>query len=167
MKRAQGFTLLEMIVATTIMAVAIVGLISGLSTSTHNAARLRDYDRAVQLGRERMNELMLDMTLPHNTVVNGLFDPNQTGGLEAGWQARLTTFEMPPAVRVNEAALDRLELEVWWKSGETRRSFTLDAYRPRAITPQDAGLPPGMQGAGTPGHAPGANGQTPNPGAAQ
>jgi type II secretion system protein I len=145
MRQDQGFTLLEMIVATTIMAVAIVGLISGLSTSTHNAARLRDYDRAVQLGRERMNELMLDQALPHNTVVTGVFDPNQTGGVETGWKARLTTFEMPPQIRVNEAGLDRLELEIWWKSGQTTRSFTLDAYRPRAITQDDAALNPGMQ----------------------
>jgi general secretion pathway protein I len=145
MNQARGFTLLEMIVATTIMAVAIVGLVSGLSTTTHNAARLRDYDRAVQLGRERMNELMLDLSLPHNAVVNGLFDPNQTGGVEAGWQARLSTFEMPPAIRINEAGLDRLELEVWWKSGNTRRSFTLDAYRPRTITQDDVALSPGMQ----------------------
>jgi general secretion pathway protein I len=145
MRRARGFTLLEMIVATTIMAVAIVGLISGLSTTTHNAARLRDYDRAVQLGRERMNELMLDLTLPHNTQVSGVFDPNQTGGLESGWKARLTTFEMPPAIVMNEPALDRLELEVWWKSGQTTRSFTLDAYRPRAITSDDMALTPGVQ----------------------
>ena len=145
MRRDRGFTLLEMIVATTIMAVAIVGLISGLSTTTHNAARLRDYDRAVQLGRERMNELMLDQTLPHNTVVAGVFDPNQTGGVEAGWKARLTTFEMPTVIQVNQAALDRLELEVWWKSGLTTRSFALDAYRPRAITQDDVALNPGMQ----------------------
>jgi len=155
MKRGQGFTLLEMIVATTIMAVAIVGLISGLSTTTHNAARLRDYDRAVLLGRERMNELLLDMTIPHDSQMSGIFDPAQTGGVEAGWTARLSTFEMPPSIRVNEAALDRLELEVWWKSGETRRTFTLDAYRPRAITTNDVALTPGMQGsaAGTQGAA--------------
>lgn len=145
MSRSPGFTLLEMIVATTIMAVAIVGLITGLSTTTHNAARLRDYDRAVQLGRERMNELMLDLTLPRNTLVSGIFDPNQTGGVESGWKARLTTFEMPPAIRMNEPALDRLEVEVWWKSGLTTRSFTLDAYRPRAITQDDAALNPGLQ----------------------
>jgi general secretion pathway protein I len=145
MRRDRGFTLLEMIVATTIMAVAIVGLITGLSTTTHNAARLRDYDRAVQLGRERMNELMVDLTLPHNTLISGVFDPNQTGGLESGWKARLTAFEMPPAIVMNQPALDRLELEVWWKSSQTTRSFTLDAYRQRPITADDASLNPGMQ----------------------
>jgi general secretion pathway protein I len=133
----RGFTLLEMIVATTIMAVAIVGLLAGLSSSTHNAARLQDYDRAVELGRERMNELLLDMTLPHDTAVTGIFDPNQTGGLEAGWRTRLTTFEYPPVVRAGEAVLDRLELEVWWKTGETTRTYSLEAYRPRAATPED------------------------------
>jgi type II secretion system protein I len=136
-KARQGFTLLEMIVATTIMAIAIVGLLAGLSGSTQNAARLRDYDRAVQLGRERMNELILDRRLPHDTPVSGFFDPAQTGGLEAGWQARLTTFEKPPVVAVNGIALERLELEIWWKSGATTRTFTLDAYRPRALTPDD------------------------------
>jgi general secretion pathway protein I len=146
MRSARGFTLLEMIVATTIMAVAIVGLLSGLSGTTRNAARLRDYDRAVQLGRERMNELMLDLTLPHNSMLQGVFDPNLTGGVEAGWKARLTTFALPPVIRVNETALDRLELEVWWKSGDTIRTFTLDAYRPRAITNDDAGGASGIQG---------------------
>lgn len=145
MRRAQGFTLLEMIVATTIMAIAILGLLSGLSGTTRNAARLRDYDRAVQLGREQMNSLMLDLTLPHNSMISGLFNPNQTGGLEAGWKARLTTFALPPAIKPNETALDRLELEVWWKSGATTRTFSLDAYRPRAITQDDVALTPGIQ----------------------
>jgi general secretion pathway protein I len=142
---ARGFTLLEMLVATTIMAVAIVGLLTGLSTTTRNAARLRDYDRAVQLGRERMNELICDTTLPHNSALSGSFDPNQTGGLEAGWRARLTTFEMPPAVRPNDTALDRLELEIWWKSGEATRTFTLDGYRSRVITMNDVSAAPGIQ----------------------
>jgi general secretion pathway protein I len=144
MRRKRGFTLLEMIVATTIMAVAIVGLITGLSTTTHNAARLRDYDRAVQLGRERMNELIADPTLQGNAMLSGVFDPNQTGGLESGWKARVTNFEMPPSIMIGQPTLDRLELEVWWKSGPTTRSFTLDAYRARPITPNDTAPNPGV-----------------------
>ena len=126
-----------MIVATTIMGIAVVTLLASLSTATRNAAKLQDYDRAVQLGRIRMNELMLDRTLTHNSLASGPFDPSQTGGLEAGWRARLTLFEMPPQPKPGETAIDRLELEVWWVQGNHRRTFTLDAYRPRILQPGD------------------------------
>ena len=80
-----------------------------------------------------MNELMLDRTLPRNAVMEGRFDPSQTGGLEAGWRARRTIFEMPPLVQPGQMALDRMELEIWWTSGDKRRTFTLDGYRPRIL----------------------------------
>lgn len=133
----RGFTLLEMIVASTIMAVAIVGLLAGLSGSTHTAARLQDYDRAVELGRERMNELILDQMLPHDALLNGNFDPSQAGGLEAGWRARVSVFEYAPTVQLGESVLDRLELEVWWKSGQSTRTYTLEGYRRRPATQED------------------------------
>ncbi len=136
----RGFTLLEMIVATAIMGIAVVGLLSGISGATHNAARLRDYDRVVQLARLRMNELLLDPRLPRDTVVNGPFDPALTGGLDAGWQARLSTFEMPPVMAPGQMALDRIQLEVWWMSGERRRTFALDAFRSHILRPED--IPP-------------------------
>ncbi len=133
MKNRRGFTLLEMMVATTIMAVAVVGLLAGLASATRNAARLQDYDRAVQLGRVRMNELMLDRTLPLNAVIEGRFDVSQTGGIEAGWRVRRTIFEMPPMVQPGQTALDRLEVEVWWMSGDRQRTYTLDGYRPHTL----------------------------------
>jgi type II secretion system protein I len=136
-KQESGVTLLEMIVATTILAIAVVGLMAGLSGTTRNAARLQDYDRAVQLGRTRMNDLMLDIRMPRNTLVSGTFDRSQSGGLDAGWRARLTQFALPPVMQVGSAGLDRVELEIWWKSGATTRTFTLDAYRPRPILPED------------------------------
>jgi general secretion pathway protein I len=133
----RGFTLLEMIVATTIMGIAVAGLMAGLANSTRNAARLQDYDRAVQLGRVKMNELMLDRTLLHHVETTGEFDRSQSGGLEAGWRARLTLFAMPPTPHPNDTAIDRLELEIWWAQGDRRRTFTLDAYRPRILTADD------------------------------
>jgi general secretion pathway protein I len=133
----RGFTLLEMMVATVILAVAIVGLMSGISGALRNAARLTDYDRAVQLARLRMNELVVDERLPRDTVVAGAFDPEQSGLREAGWRARLANFEMPPAKAPGQISLDRIELEIWWMSGVQRRTFTLDAYRPHVLRPQD------------------------------
>ena len=135
MKR--GFTLLEMIVAIVILAVAIVGLLSGISGAMRNAARLTAYDRVVQLARLRMNDLLVDARMPRNQVVSGEFDPSQTGGVNAGWQARLTPFEAPPNVGAGQYALQRIELEIWWMAGPERRTFTLDAYRPHKLRPED------------------------------
>ena len=46
------------------------------------------------------------------------------GGVEAGWRARVTPFEMPPSHGPGTPILERIELEVWWMAGEKRRTFT-------------------------------------------
>jgi general secretion pathway protein I len=133
----RGFTLLEMIVATTIMGIAVVGLLVGISGATRNAARLRDYDRVVQLARLRMNELLLDDRLPRNTEISGLFDPALSGGLSTGWRARVTIAEASPAPTPGDFALDRIQLEIWWMAGPQRRTFALDSYRRRTLRADD------------------------------
>jgi general secretion pathway protein I len=133
MRRRRGFTLLEMIVATTIMGVAVIGLLSGIASSTRNAARLRDYDRVVQLARLRMNELLLDERAPLNTTIAGGFDKALTGGLEAGWQATVTVAETGPSPAPGDFVLDRIQLEVWWMAGPQRRIFGLESYRRRTM----------------------------------
>jgi len=136
-KRNAGFTLLEMIVATTILGIAVVGLMSGLAGVTRNAVQLRESDRSVQLARLRMNDLLADTKLPHNTQLQGNFDPSVTGGLEAGWRAMVTTDEISPVVVYNDFALDHIQLEVWWMSGGQRRAFQLEGYRRRQMTKED------------------------------
>jgi general secretion pathway protein I len=135
--RARGFTLLEMIVATLILGVAVGGLVSGISGALRNAARLTDYDRAVQLAGREMNELLLNDRLPRDVVVEGQFDPQQAGGIDAGWRARVSSFEKPPNAAPEQTALDRVQLEVWWMSGGQRRTFTLTGYRPHILRPED------------------------------
>ena len=133
MKRAhtdsgnRGFTLLEVLVATLIMGIAIAGILSGLAASSRNAARLTEYDRASLLARQKMDELLADHGAPRNSVREGMFDPLQTGGIASGWRYRVAVFERPPDG--NPFVVDRVELEVWWMSGPTRRSFTLDGFR--------------------------------------
>ena len=131
--RTRGFTLLEMIVATTIMGVAVIGLLSGIASTTRNAARLRDYDRVVQLARLRMNDLLLDDRTPLNTIIANPFDKSITGGLDAGWRATVTVAEQAPGAGPGDFALDRIQLEVWWMSGPQRRTFALESYRRRTL----------------------------------
>jgi general secretion pathway protein I len=134
----RGFTLLEMMVATTIMAIAVVGLMAGLSGAVRNAARLRDYDRAVQLSRLRMNELLLDENIPRNAEVAGNFDRSLSSGLECGWRARASLWKTPPYPVPGEFALERLDLEVWWVSGASRRTLAMSSYRRHALTADEA-----------------------------
>jgi general secretion pathway protein I len=133
----RGFTLLEMLVASTIMAIAIVGLLAGIGGATRNAARLRDYDRAAQLARYRMNELLSDDALGQSGAWNGAFDRDLTGGLDIEWQARLTTVEMPPSPATGQPCLPRIELEISWMAGQQKRTFTLDSYRTHMLRTGD------------------------------
>jgi hypothetical protein len=80
-----------------------------------------------------MNELLLDPRFPLNTLVEGPFDGELASGLEAGWRARITSFEMPPNPAAGDTSLQRLELQIWWTSGGRQRTFTLDAYRPHLL----------------------------------
>jgi general secretion pathway protein I len=129
MRAQRGFTLLEMLVASTIMAIAIVGLLAGIGGATRNAAHLREYDRAAQLARVQMNNLLADDLLVQGSTMSGTFNRELAGGLEVQWQARLTTVEMPPSVMVGAPCLQRIELQIVWMAGEQKRTFTLDAYR--------------------------------------
>jgi general secretion pathway protein I len=134
----RGLTLLEMVVATLIMGIAVVGLLSAITTSMRNGSRISDYDRAAQLARGRMNELMLDSQFPRDTVIEGRFDRDAAGSIEAGWRARVTPYLMPPPpIAPGAPAMDRIELEVWWNSGQNRRTFSLEGYRTRVLKPQD------------------------------
>jgi general secretion pathway protein I len=135
--RQRGFTLLEMLVATTIMGIAVVGLLANLSTSMRTAARLTEYDRAAGLARERMEELLLDRRMPKLVTVTGTFDRSLTGEVEAGWIARLTPYEFPPRAGAGTAALERIELEVWWGAGEKKRKISLEGFRRGVLTPEE------------------------------
>jgi len=134
-----GFTLLEVLVATVIMGIAVAGLIAGLSQSARNASRLTDYDRAAMLARTRMNDLLLDANLPFDGSVEGQFDRDQSGSVPSGWRAVLKPFDVPPKAGPGSVILQSVALEVWWMPAEgTRRSIRLEGYR-QALIPRPDG----------------------------
>jgi len=141
MSGRRGFTLLEVLVATLLMAIAITGLLGALRTSLSNAARLTETERGAALARRQMDELLATRMLPKGVPFEGRFMPETTGGVEAGWRAQVAPFESsampgqapPPGTRM----LERIQLEVWWIQGGRRRTLELVAYRGARIEPQD------------------------------
>jgi type II secretory pathway pseudopilin PulG len=112
-----------MLVATTIMGIAVVGLLSSLTTSMRNAGRVTDADRAAVLARSKMEELLSDPTLPFEAQWNGDFDQS------SGWIAQTGPFEVPPNAVPGSLMLQKVSLVVWWQNGASRHEFPLESYR--------------------------------------
>jgi general secretion pathway protein I len=135
--RERGFTLIEVLVATAIMSIAVAGVLGGLSTASRNAARLTQLDRASLLAREKMDEILVDPSIPRKLPLQGIFDWSVAGGTTAGWRAQVLPFEVAPGAGPGQWVLDRVELEVWWMDGSTRRTFNLEAFRRGILRPGD------------------------------
>jgi prepilin-type N-terminal cleavage/methylation domain-containing protein len=137
MKNEQGFTLLEVLVASLIMGIAVAGLLEGLSTSTRNAARLSQYDRATLLARQKMDELLVASELHRGQPLEGTFAPALTGSSPIGWHAMVEPFETVPGAAPGQWVVDRIQLEISWMDGETRHAFSLEAFRRGVLQPGD------------------------------
>ncbi len=135
----RGFTLLEVLVATLIMAIAVTALLSNLSVSLRTAGRVTDNDRAALVARAKMDELLLQAKLPHGMEMAGPLAPALTGWAQSGWRAVVRPFDIPPAAATGVPILEQINLEIWWNSSGTRRTFSLEAFRRGTMTPEDVG----------------------------
>ncbi len=138
----RGFTLLEVLVATLIMGIAVGGVLSGLAAASRNASRLSQHDRASLLARQKMDELIVDQTLPRRALLQGGWDSSLTAGAPSGWTAMVTPFDTGPTVSAGQPVIDRIALEIWWMDGSARHSFKLDGFRRGQLRGEDM---PGAQ----------------------
>lgn len=134
----QGYTLLEVLVATTIMAIAVTALVSNLTGSLRNLSRLTETDRAALLTKRKLEEVLLWPTLPRVTAIEGAFDqPIPTDGGESGWRVQVVATEIPENPGPGMPVLDRIEIEAWWKSGARRKTYSIVTYRRGQLTEAD------------------------------
>ena len=129
MKQNSGFSLLEVLVATAIMGIAVAGLLNTISGAAHNAARLTEYDRAVLLARSKMDKLLAEPKLQRNVPMAGDFDAVRTGGVPCSWRAVIQPFETVPGAPPGTWDVDRIELEIDWMDGAVKHSFSLEGFR--------------------------------------
>ena len=127
---SRGFSLLEMIVATAILGIAIIGLMTLTTTVLANAARIREYDRAAMLARTKMNQLLVEEPLPLGMNLSGMFDAS------LGWEARVDPFFLPPTPQPGRPMLVQIKLSVWWDSDGRRKRLQLESFRRMIIRPE-------------------------------
>ena len=137
MRSRRGFTLLEVMIATVIMAIAVSGVLAALSTSVRNASKLTDRDRASVLARRKMQELLVEKRLPRHIVLEGAYDPATTSGLPWGWKARVTPFEIPPNPTPGTKILDRVEVQIWWQTSGGAQTYTVEGFRRSILAPEE------------------------------
>lgn len=133
----RGFTVLEVLVATMIMGIAVSGILSGMAAAARNAARLAQFDRATLLARQKMDELLVNQEIPRSAPTEGLWDPALSGTVRTGWRAVIEPMESAPGAGAGRWVVDRIQLEVWWMDGQTRRSFSLEGFRRGILRPGD------------------------------
>ena len=129
MKHNRGFTLLEVLVATAIMGIAIAGVLNTITGAARNAARLTEYDRAVLLAQSKMDELLAEPKLARNVPMAGEFDAVRTGGVPCSWRAVIQPFETVAGGAPGMADVDRVELEIDWMDGAVKHRFSLEGFR--------------------------------------
>lgn len=126
-KSQKGFTLLEVLVATIILAVAVSALMANLSTSTSNLFRVNDMDRLTFLSKRKMDELLSIQNLPRAVVLEGVLEADAQNRAIAGFKAQILPFG--PISQSSGDRLERVRLETWLQAGSRRRILLLESFR--------------------------------------
>ena len=122
MTRRNGFSLLEAVVATGLLGVAMVGILGSIGSSVTAVGAAREYDTAALTARSRMNELLTARPLPLGTTMGDRYPDG------SGWEAIARPME-GSGRSDSGPQLVRVSLAVWWHSGGDRKEIRLEGYR--------------------------------------
>jgi len=134
--------LLEILVATAILATAVAALLGLLSGSLGNLQRLQAPAQALLLGESRMNELLLatpatagpggaESTLALDGKIQGQWDE------QFRWEATATRFAPSQPATPGQTILVRIALDVFWRPapGKPEKKLSLETYQLRPEPP--------------------------------
>lgn len=117
-----GYSLLEVLVAFAILALAVATILSLFATGLRNTAVAADYARALTLAESQLASVQVKEAAQ--------LDVGVSEGIEAGlhWQVRVSPYD-ELASSVQRAHLYRIEVRVDWGEEERRRAVQLSTLR--------------------------------------
>lgn len=128
MKRAKGFSLIEVLVAMTLLTMAFAVLFSLSSRSLDGMRRAEDTERRVELARNKLDQMKLISDLEPGDRATGQWDDGTR------WMIAVTPFLDPSReagagapLRLDAMLQVRLALE--WSGRSGQQSWFVDTYR--------------------------------------
>ncbi|MDR3415838.1 MAG: type II secretion system minor pseudopilin GspI [Nevskia sp.] len=109
---ARGFTLLEILVAVTVLAMALSAIIAAGSNYARSSSDLRDKTLALWVAHNRLTEIELQPVWPQLGISN---DDVQMGGTQWTWHAEVLGTQDP--------SLRRIDIHVQKKGDRLQRNF--------------------------------------------
>jgi len=123
-RRASGMSLLEVLMAISLLGVSFVTIFSGLSAALRATGRLDAFDRGNEFATQKLNELFLDPTFGVDQMRSG----TSPSGIE--WQARTELLDQRPLPGSQQSAkLVRINLEVSWRTRLGRQNLSLESLK--------------------------------------
>ena len=120
---AAGFTLLEVLVAVAIVAIALVAFM-GLHLSSLDATiRAQDLTTAVLLAQGKMATMG---EFPETGEEQGKFEGPELERFQ--WSTAVTEHKLEALTGGQTVTVRRLEVTVYWADGQQTRHYTLEAY---------------------------------------
>ena len=136
----QGFTLLEVLVAMTLIGLGLAVAFTAISGTAHLDGKMAAHQAAMTLARSKLNEALAhpDFKLAPDA------GEDHYAGMDFGYRIALRPMEwLTPAQRERIPAfqqkLERIEIEVFWGPENAKQSYTLSSFR---IAPPNASAQP-------------------------
>ena len=121
-RRAAGFTLLEILVAMTVLGIGFVALFGVLSNSLRNVSRIEERGKLVRSAQMKLNEICLNLRLGREL--------SRRSGDFAGkyrWRAEVRTVDgVERTETLPDYRLARVRLQVTWQGSRAENQYLLE-----------------------------------------
>ena len=123
-RRERGMSLLEVLMAISLLGVSFVTIFSGLSAALRATGRLDAFDRGDEFATRKLNELYLDPSITADQRLTG----STASGIE--WEARtVLVAERPLPGSRKPAQLVRIDLRVSWPTRSGWQNLNLETMK--------------------------------------
>lgn len=125
LRNARGFTLIEILVAMTILTMGFAILFSLSSRSLDGMRRTEDAERRIAFARDKFEQLKLLSDIETGDRASGMLEDGTQ------WWIEVSPFipPVPEGVQRNPDALVRVRLSLKWQGRAEPQTWSVDTYR--------------------------------------